>query len=322
MPDGAAHRPSSWVKSALVTGFGAVALTGAGESSAVAMTWAISRTRSSRSIHDIHCLPSRSARRGRTRTASAAARQHAALGAEHEADAQPHHAHAVICGRLRRALPGLADAVAEAGACRRRTRSSCSSCHRPYQPMAEPLTSTAGLRSSRAIRRTTSRGHAQARSEDAAALAPVHNALAIGSPARLTIASIAVARDLIEARHQPERRAQRRSLRGIAGQHDDLVAGAGERCHQPAADEAGRAGDEHVLPFPAVPPPARPRRADASRSAPCRRNIAQATETDADGRERRERCCQSPCRPDLTTPVGCAPIRSAPAATARGWRRS
>ena len=35
-------------------------------------------------------------------------------------------------------------------ACRRRTRSASSSCQLPYQPIAEPLISTAGRRSSRA----------------------------------------------------------------------------------------------------------------------------------------------------------------------------
>ena len=69
---------------------------------------------------------------------------------------------------------------------------SDSSCQLPYQPMAEPLINTAGRRSRRAIRRTTAR---VMRSRDARMrrrLPRVHNALAIGSPAKLMTASIAV----------------------------------------------------------------------------------------------------------------------------------
>ncbi len=87
-------RPSSRAKSALRTGTGAVALT-APQSFGVAITWAMSRMRSSRSIQDIHCRPPAH----RAAEAELERRQHAAeqpaFGAEHQPDPQPHHAHAM-----------------------------------------------------------------------------------------------------------------------------------------------------------------------------------------------------------------------------------
>ena len=67
---------------------------------------------------------------------------------------------------------------------------SASSCHSPYQPTAEPLMSNAGVRSSRPISRTTSRVIFSRERRMRRRLRSVHGALAIGSPARLTIVSM------------------------------------------------------------------------------------------------------------------------------------
>ena len=64
------------------------------------------------------------------------------------------------------------------------------SCHKPYQPTAEPLTSTAGLVLSRAISLTTSPVMSRRDWTILSRLACVHGPLLIGSPARLTIVSI------------------------------------------------------------------------------------------------------------------------------------
>ena len=106
-------RPSSRANVALRTGSGAVAFTAPVERRIG------DRVRDQ--PHQVvardpgHPLParSRSGRRGRIRTGSAGLRQHAAFGAEHEADAQPHHAHAEALGLHGRALPVGADAGAE-----------------------------------------------------------------------------------------------------------------------------------------------------------------------------------------------------------------
>ena len=62
----------------------------------------------------------------------------------------------------------------------------------PYQPIAEPLTSTRGLCASRAISGTMSPVMVKRDCRMSCRLAPVQRPLPIGSPARLTIASIAV----------------------------------------------------------------------------------------------------------------------------------
>src|SRR4029079_8326418 len=182
------RRTSSSVNFRLVTGIGAVAFTGP-EISGRAMTWAIRRIRSSRSIHDIHCLPepngpprpnskgvsirvmkppsvpsTRPIRKQATRTPYSSAGR-AALSQASQSS------------WLKQAWD-FADSV------------STWSCQRPYQPIAETATTTAGLRSSRAISLMTSPVMLMRESRMLRRLASVHSPLPIGSPARLTIASI------------------------------------------------------------------------------------------------------------------------------------
>jgi hypothetical protein len=115
--------------------------------------------------------------------------------------------------------------------------------------MAEPLTSTGGGRCRRPIRRNDRARRPQPRSENAAA--PLSRPQTAGDRLAREIddgIDRTIAGNLIEARHQAERRPQCRCLGGIAREHGDLVARARERLREAAADETRRAGDQHVPP--------------------------------------------------------------------------
>jgi len=94
-----------------------------------------------------------------------------------------------------------------------------------------------------------------------------------------------VARNLVETGDEPERRRQRHSLVRIARQHDRRMAGAGERRDEAAADEAGGAGHQHGL---AGRERGHQLAGAAERQAlhaRRRREIAQAEQRDAAGRQ-------------------------------------
>ena len=166
---------------------------------------------------------------------------------------------------------------------------SVSSCHRPYQPIAEPLTTTAGRCCKRAISRLTARVMRRRDDRILRRLRRVHSALPIGSPARLITASIRASSGICaRLGDNPQRRPQRRRLGRIARENRHVVARAGQRFDQTAADEAGRAGDQHMLP---VRQRIDQRRRIAGRQpphAPRRHEVAQPREHDADRRQRRD----------------------------------
>ena len=127
---------------------------------------------------------------------------------------------------------------------------SVSSCHRPYQPMAEPLISTAGSLLQPRDQAHHRARHAQPRRQDLAALAarpqPIADRLAgeidHGVDARVARRS---GRGSVTSRNGG------RSVAALAGSRASTVTSCpalGERLDQPAADEAGRAGDQHMLP--------------------------------------------------------------------------
>ena len=175
-------------------------------------------------------------------------RQHAAFGAEHEADAQPHHAHAEPLGLHRGALPVGADALSERGPPARRLGQAL------VVALAVPADRRGahqhgGLDLQPPDQAHDIAGHAQARGEDAVALGDgpqaVCDRLAREVDDRVDVRLVGKLR---EPGDQPERRGQCRGARRIARQHDHVVARAIERLHQPAPDEAGRPGDQEGLP--------------------------------------------------------------------------
>ena len=173
--------------------------------------------------------------------------EHPALGAEHQADAQPHHPHAQALRLPRFALPGFAEAMREA------TLAAVELGERLVLPQPVPADGGAADQHRRSLlqpRDQTNDGtrHAQPRRQDLAPLAPRPQAVA-GRLARKIDHGIdpRVVRDLREVRHDAQRWPQRRRLGRVAGEHGDVVAGARERVDQAAPDEAGGAGDEHML---------------------------------------------------------------------------
>ena len=72
-------------------------------------------------------------------------REEAAFGAEHQADAQTNDPHAVSAAGPA-ALSQASHSSWLKQACDFADSVSTWSCHSPYQPIAEPVTSTAGLR--------------------------------------------------------------------------------------------------------------------------------------------------------------------------------
>ena len=203
------------------------------------MMWAISRTRSSRSIHDIHCRPlpigppspnsngsssrlsippsmpsTRPMRNRTTRTPSRCA----FLASRSQASQRR-------CEKQR--LPP-SNSV------------SVSSCHRPYQPIGGAADQHRGsLLQSRDQAHDGAR-HAQPRRQNLAPLAARPQAVADRFAGEIDHGiDPRVVRDLLEVRHDPKRRPQRRRLRRIAREHGDVVPGARERLDQAASDEAG-----------------------------------------------------------------------------------
>ena len=115
--------------------------------------------------------------------------QHAALDAEHEADAQPHDANAQALRLPGFALPGVADAMGEAAL------AAVEFGQRLVLPQAVPADRGAAdhhrrLAAKRAISRLTARVVRRRDDKILRRLRRVHSALPIGSPARLITASI------------------------------------------------------------------------------------------------------------------------------------
>ncbi len=189
--------------------------------------------------------------------------------------------------------------------------------------MAEPLISTAGRRSSRAIRRTTLRVMRSRELRMRRRFRRVHSPFAIGSPARLTMASIAVSLAIWSRLvTSAEWRAQRAALAGSRASTITSWPGCGQRLDQTAPDEAGRAGDQHAL-------PRRQRRDQLGRGgrnervrAP-RREARRAARTRRrrSARERHQHAADIRTRPARSAPAR-PPSRPAPARAARGSRRS
>ena len=238
-------RPRCLANCALLTGAGAVPLT-APVSAGVAMMCAIRRTRSSRSIHDIHCRPLPS---GPPRPNSNGMSMRPSMPPSIPSTSP-------VRRRTTRTPNRCARFATRSQASQTRwvkqrlppsNSVSVSSSHRPYQPMAEPLISTSGLCSSRAISRTTSR---VMRSRDDRIF---RRFLRVHPSADRLAGEIdhgidpSIARDLVEAGHQPERRPQRRRLGRITRQHDAPMSGAGQRLDQPPPDEAGGTGHQYML---------------------------------------------------------------------------
>ena len=179
--------PSARANSALVTGAGAVAFTGP-VSDGVAMMWAISRTRSSRSIHDIHCRPLPN---GPPSPSSNGSSSRLSIPPS-TPSTRPMRNRTTRTPRRCAFLASCSQASQRRCEKQRLPPSnsvSVSSCHRPYQPIAEPLISTAGRCCSRAIRRTTAR---VTRSRDDRIWRRLRRvqSVPVGSPARLITASI------------------------------------------------------------------------------------------------------------------------------------
>ena len=125
--------------------------------------------------------------------------------------------------------------------------SSGSSPRSPYQPIAEPLTRTDGGRRQPADqasnrlrgldprgdqRPPSGRGPKPARDRGTGEVDDRVDARRVG--------------DLVEAGDEPVGRREVFRVPRVTSQRDDLVAGGGQRPTEAPADEARRAGDEHV----------------------------------------------------------------------------
>jgi hypothetical protein len=127
---------------------------------------------------------------------------------------------------------------------------SASSCHSPYQPIAEAADEQGRRLFEPADQPHHVARHLQPRAQDAATLSERPRRVGDRLAGEVDDGVDAlVARDLVERGDQPERRSERRGLARVAHQHRHLVSGAGQPRDQPAADEPGRASDEHMLPF-------------------------------------------------------------------------
>ena len=216
------------------------------------MMWAISRTRSSRSIHDIHCRPLPI---GPPRPNS--------NGISSRLSIRP---------RMPSTRPMRSRTTRTPSRCAFLASRSQASQTRWVKQRLPPSNSVSGLvlpqtvpadggaadqhrgvRSQARDQADDGARHAQPRRRILRRLRRVQSPSPIGSPARLITTSIRASFGICaRLGNQPERRTQRRGLRRIARQHGDIVSGAGQRLDQPPPDEAGRAGDEHVLPRPAA----------------------------------------------------------------------
>ena len=216
--------PSSLANVQFGTGAGAVALT-APVSAGVATTWAMSRTRSSRSIHDIHCLPlpigpprpnSNGSNRRPSRPPSVPSTSPIRRRTTRRPSRSARIAARSTMSQLRCEKQRLPPSNSVSG----------SSFHNPYQPMAEAVISTPGRRSSRSTEAQHRAHAAHARGDDPPALGArpqaVRHRLAGKIDHRV---DSRVVRDLIKAGHHPERRRQSVRLARRAGEDDHLMAG-------------------------------------------------------------------------------------------------
>ncbi len=174
--------------------------------------------------------------------------QHPAVGAENQTNAQPHHPHAQALRLLRLALPGLADAMRETAL------AAVEFGQRFVLPQAVPADGGAADHDRGTLLQACDQAidrarHAQPRRQDPPSLAARPQRVAGRLAGEIDHGvDPSVVRDLREARDDAKRRPQHRGLDRVAREHGDVVTGAGQRLDQPAADEAGRAGDEHMLP--------------------------------------------------------------------------
>ncbi len=212
------------------------------------MTWAIRRTTSSRSIHDIHCrplpigpprpnsngirywlsmppsMPSTSPIRSRT---TRTPRRCAFLASRSQAVADPMREAALAAVEFGQRLVLPQAVPADRGAADHHRGTLLQACDQPVD---------------------RARG-AQARRQNPAALAPRPQRIADRLAGEIDHGiDPRVVRDLREVGDDPQRRPQRRRLGSISRENRHVVARAGQRFDQAAADEAGRAGDQHVLP--------------------------------------------------------------------------
>nr|WP_246328929.1 hypothetical protein [Brevundimonas lenta] len=171
------------------------------------------------------------------------ARQHAAPGAEDQADAQGDHADTHGLDRRGGVLPRVAQTVTEAGVGGagfiedfvgvQAVPADGRAADQDLGPALQPGDQTAEVA-----------GDFQARAQDAAALGEGPQAVADGLAGEIDHrVNARVVSDLVQVSDDGDGGGEVGGLR-IADQGDDLVTGAGQGLDQPTADEAGCAGDE------------------------------------------------------------------------------
>ncbi|MCS6622743.1 hypothetical protein N0B44_07470 [Roseibacterium beibuensis] len=205
--------------------------------------------------------------------------QHAAGGAEHEADAQGHHPHTEGPCPQGGLLPGVAEAVAEAGV------GGAALVERPIAVQAVPTDGGAadqhlrpGLKPGDQASHVA--GDLEARTENSPALGEGPQAVADRLSREVDDGVDAGGRgDLSEVADDRDRSRKVGGLR-IPDQGDDLVARAGQGGDQAAADEARGAGDQHTSAAGEVPTHRGGVGRDQAVGSSGRGQIAQAEESD------------------------------------------